>query len=368
MPDTTDQQEQLHEHDGALWKPLLGCTTTFDELLNAQQRWMEIFHETSWNPWREDELKPEVDHVERVMEEWTRGEPDWRPPTKWRIGAINAAITRKVNRAHAADEARWERDKARYDPEREKARYALLERESIHASLEEQLAAYRGGKRFPSLNPEKRSKDIADLEAKFSRNEMEIARLTPIVADREDVVDEDGKLPRDRRKWNLIWYRITRRERVEGLMQSTSALRDQIKATKDRSEKSRLKTELWFEERRLNSLLAVPILAAEAMCADCYTPWFQHVSGGDGFDSRPCPRWPLFAAQMEKVWDIMRSASERAQTATPEPEKPQPLATLSGNLPIADVIERLSDLQKAHPDAVVKRGRANRWELWPGAT
>lgn len=326
---------------------------------------MDIFHETSWNPWREDELKPEVDHAERVMEEWTRGEPDWRPPTKRRIGAINAAITRKVNRAHAADEARWERDKAHYDPEREKARFALLERENLQTSFEQQLAEFRSGERFPAMQVERRNREIADLEAKLARTAQEITCLTPIVADREDIVDEDGKLPSDRRKWNLIWYGITRRERVEGLMQSTSRLRDQIRATNNRSEKSGLKSELWFEERRLNALLAVPILTAEEMCADCYTPWFQHVSGGDRLETRPCPKWPLFAAQMEKFWEVVRSASARGEAVSMAPENPRPLATLAGNLPIAEVIERLSDLQKAHPDAVVKRGRANRWELWP---
>lgn len=49
----------------------------------------------------------------------------------------------------------------------------------------------------------------------------------------------------------------------------------------------------------------------------------------------------------------------------PEPAKPRPLATIPGNISISEVIARLSTLQEEHPNAVVLRGRANRWELWP---
>lgn len=102
------------------------------------------------------------------------------------------------------------------------------------------------------------------------------------------------------------------------------------------------------------------------MCADCYTPAFQHASGGDIYESRPCPLWPMHAARMEHVWEILRSASDRVQDTRPAPPTPQPLATLPAKLPIAEVIAKLQELQVQHPDAVVKRGRANRWELWPG--
>jgi hypothetical protein len=53
--------------------------------------------------------------------------------------------------------------------------------------------------------------------------------------------------------------------------------------------------------------------------------------------------------------------------APPQPSKPkrQPLAVVPSGLPIAEVVEQLQKLQKQHPDAEVRRGRANRWELWP---
>ena len=56
---------------------------------------------------------------------------------------------------------------------------------------------------------------------------------------------------------------------------------------------------------------------------------------------------------------------ERSTPTEVEPPKPQPLAVIPSGLAIAEVIERLKVLQAEYPDAVVKRGRANRWELWP---
>jgi hypothetical protein len=69
---------------------------------------------------------------------------------------------------------------------------------------------------------------------------------------------------------------------------------------------------------------------------------------------------------MERVRETLRSGAERKSPTVLEPPKPQPLATLPGELPIAEVIERLSELRAEHPDAVVRKGRSSRWEIWPG--
>lgn len=281
------------------------------------------------------------------------------------MGARMAAITRKSNTESKAREERWERDKDRYAPEREKARWALLEREAHQPRKLEELDQLRAGARFPGMPAEKRAHEVAELETSLQKNAAEIARLSVIVGDPEDVVDEYGHLPRDRRTWNVVEYRYRRIKHVGELRQSIAAQQEKVAATRDRSEKSTLKLHLSFDERRLGALLAVPRLQVEQMCADCYTPTFQHTSGGDVYESRPCPPWPMHAARMERVWEILRSASERRQEQTPEPPKPQPLATLPGNLAIGEIIERLKELQEKYPDAVVKRGRSNRWELWP---
>ena len=46
------------------------------------------------------------------------------------------------------------------------------------------------------------------------------------------------------------------------------------------------------------------------------------------------------------------------------PPKQHPITVLPPGLPIAEVITKLSELQNEDPDAVVKRGRANKWEIW----
>ncbi len=361
---TAEAEQQVHEHDGALWRPQPDCTSTFEDLLTAQRRWFEIFHEAHWNPWREKELQPEVEWSEKVMGDWERAEADHRPMTKRRISAINAAITRKVQAARRADEARWEEAKASYDPERERARYALLEQQCIIVSQRIEAEELRSGTRFPGMAPDRRAQQLAELEAKIASRTRDIRRLEGIVGDPETVVDEDGKLPRDRRRWNIIWYGILRRRWIEELREATTELHQNRADTKDRKEKSGIDAQLWSMERRLNVLLAIPRLEAEDMCADCYAPLSQH-GDGDVFETSPCPAWPLNAARWERVREILRGSQERIDAAKPEPPKPQPLATLPGSLPIAEVIERLSALQQEHPDAVVKRGRANRWELWP---
>lgn len=97
---TVEPHHKVYEHDGMLWKPLPGCDSTFEELIHAQRRWMQIFEETCWNPWRTDELTPQADHARQVMREWTRAEPNHRPMTTRQIGAMQAGITRKHQREH----------------------------------------------------------------------------------------------------------------------------------------------------------------------------------------------------------------------------------------------------------------------------
>ncbi len=142
----------VFEHDGTLWKPLPACASTFDDLVCAQKRWLEIFRETRWNSWRTDELAAEQERDRDVMQEWARAEADHRHLTNRALGARMGAITRKHRARFKADQSRWEREKERYVPEREKARFALLELESIRASQTRELGTYRCGEHY--LAPE----------------------------------------------------------------------------------------------------------------------------------------------------------------------------------------------------------------------
>lgn len=102
---------------------------------------------------------------------------------------------------------------------------------------------------------------------------------------------------------------------------------------------------------------------SSAYSHDCDAPLYQHHVTGK--EARGCPCWPMRAARVKQAWENVRLILERERRAAPEPPRPTPLATLPGTLPVANVITRLTELKAEHPHAVVKRGRANRWELWP---
>jgi hypothetical protein len=74
------------------------------------------------------------------------------------------------------------------------------------------------------------------------------------------------------------------------------------------------------------------------------------------------------ASLQRKARDTLLAMAETAKAEnapnTPTTRKPQPLAVISSGFPIAEVITQLAEAQKAHPDAEVRRGTGNRWDLW----
>lgn len=357
----TDDTHQVFEHEGVLWRRLPGYTSTFEAFVEAGVQWMEIFHETQWNPWRKEELQVASELARALREEWTRAEPGHQMMTEEEFAAWMADLDRERDARRAAEDARWERDKVHYSEDREHARYALLEREANRARLEDEIEGLRSGELFPGMPPDARAKRIAGLEADRDHNEAEISKLAKTVGDPEAVVDVHGRLPRDRRPLTLVGYDCHRRFRVDELQTSIAAQRESLSTEKDRTKKSSLRARVAGMERELTALLAVPRLTPEDMCADRDTPMTQHLASGS--DARGCPHWPLRAARMKQAREDVRRILEETRPAGPLPPKPEPLATVPGNLGIGEVIERLKALQAKHPDAVIKRGRANRWEL-----
>lgn len=62
---------------------------------------------------------------------------------------------------------------------------------------------------------------------------------------------------------------------------------------------------------------------------------------------------------------ILSSAAARQETTGPPAPKPQPIAILKSGTPIDQVIAELTRISAEHPEAEVRRGNANRWEIWP---
>ncbi|TYL50443.1 hypothetical protein [Agromyces mariniharenae] len=360
----TTESEKLYEHNGILWRPKPSATATFEEMLAARAVFVEIHQDALWNPWVEDDRADDLERAEAVMGQWTRGEPWFRYKTNRQLDAEFADVDRRISAERAADEARWEHDSERYNLEREVARLSLLEMSSILARDREELAAYRSGERFPAMPHSIRAGNMAELEVTIAQREATVKRLAEQVGDPEDVVDKQGYLPRDRRVISLMYYRMNRERDVTALRAQIPELQEGLKQATDKAEKPKLRTEIQIAERRLADLLAVPPLTADDMCSECATPASKHGWVTPPYQG-PCPAWPGWSARLREVRRMLEQSAARTKLKEADPRKPQPLATVPSGLPLGEVAKRLAELDAEFPGAIVKRGRANRWELWP---
>lgn len=362
-----DGSDGVLEHEGLLWKPKRGATSSAEEFLAARALFMELHDEWTWNPWVLEDRAEDLERAQEVMGQWKRAEPGHRTMTKKQIDARTARWDREFEARRAADDRRHENDRSRYDPVREHARLSMLERRSYLEFQLGEVSGYRDGSRAPAMEAHRRADKVADLDSSIARLKSEVERLADAVGDPEDVVDERGWLPRDRREAMLFDYRLNRQFEVEKLRAKIPELDAALKVAKGRDERSKIRVELDRARRGLEELLAIPRLAVEDMCAECPTPFARHGWSMPPWDG-PCPAWPGWAAQRKKAWEILQSAASSQQVASPPKTKAEPLAVIPSGLPIAEVLERLTELQAQFPDAEVRRGRANRWELWPAST
>ena len=352
------------EHDGMLWKPRRAATASAEEFIAARTLFIELNQDAVWNPWIRDERETEVDEAAEIMSQWQRAEPGHRHLSLRQWEARQARRERQREQQRAEDEARRYRDKARYDESRSTARLRLIE---VQSSLDQgltELAGWRDGTKFPAMDPKRRLADTEELEQKVEGLRAKIEPLTAIVGDPEDVVDEHGWLPRDRREHTWWAYRLDREQRVRDLKQQMPELEAALKATTERAERREHRAKLAEANRDLEKLLTQGPFTVEEMCSECATPMAHH--GWVWPPGHPCPAWPGWAARMREVRQMLETfAKHREAEAVPTPKpKPQPLAVVASGLPIADVVAKLSELQQQFPDAEVRRGRASRWELW----
>lgn len=356
--------EGVIEHDGMLWKPRRGATASAEEFIAARSAFIELNHDARWNPWIRDERAADIDAAAEIMGQWQRAEPGHRHLSLKQWEAQQARRERQREKQRAKDEARRERDKERYDERRATARLRLIEVQSRLDYEVAELAGYRDGTRFPAMDSKRREQAIEELKANVERHQAEIDRLQPTVGDPEDVVDEHGWLPRDRREHTWWSYRLDRERKVRDLKAKLPDLEAALKAATDRAERREHRAKLAEATRDLERLVAEGPFTADEMCSECATPMAHH--GWVCPPGHPCPAWPGWAARIREAWRILEESAKRrdAETAQPPKPKPQPLAVIPSGLPIAEVVTKLSELQKQFPDAEVRRGRANRWELW----
>lgn len=371
MPNTVAESlpEGVYEHAGLWWRPRDGATSTFEENIAARALFRDLHEDEFWNPWRLDERAEDLERAVAVMEQWERAEPGFQRMTKSQWDAEMARWDRDWETRRIESEALRRRNRERYDRGLERARLELLEQERVLAHRRAEVAKLRSGESYPSMDPPRRSSRVAELDEQIVGYQDAIERLTAVVGDVEDVPDEHGYLPKDRRHSTLFRYREFRIREVRRIRESLPSLEAQLKGTADKAERSALRARHEAEKMHLERLLAVRRLEAENMCADCASP-----AHGQGHvppqHDWPCPAWPSQRAAHEKVMQILQAAGKRQEapgTATPSAPVPQPLAVIPSGLAVEEVVERLQKLQEQHPGAEVRRGRANRWELWPKA-
>jgi hypothetical protein len=362
---TTAESSPTIEHDGLLWKPKPGATATAEEFVAARTLMMAIHRDARWNPWVSEDRAAELAAAMDTFGEWTRAEPGFRQKTSRQVDAWMARMDREFKTKQERRERRYERNQKQYDAAREQARLALLEDEAYEQRLTSELEGYRSGQTFPGMPAARRQADIADLEAKLIACQQRLAELRHAVGNPEKVVDDLGRMPQDRRELNLWRYSSRREQEVHRLRSSTADKAAALAASNDKAERAEIRRKLRDEQSELDRWLSVAPLTPDDMCSECDTPMADHVWRLTRFTG-PCPAWPRWAARVREARQMFFKMVEASKpSAPPPPPKPQPLAVVPSGLPIAEVMARLAEIQQEFSDAVIRRGRANRWEAWP---
>jgi hypothetical protein len=352
------------EHDGKLWRPKRRAIADVEQFIAARSLFIKVHADARWNPWVLDDRAADLDRAIEIMEQWTRAEPNFRRLSTKQFDARMARSDREFSAKQAKTEQRRERDRQRHDPDREAARLALLEQQSRLDYEVSEVAALRDGTKFPGLTDGRRYADVAEGKATITRRRAEIARLVQLVGDVETVVDKRGWRPQDRRELMLSIFQSCRAVEVRRLRARTTELSQLVKASHDKAERADRRAELRLATTRLEKLLAIPELTPDDMCSECATPVSKHGWSTPPSEG-PCPAWPGWAAQTRKFREMFDSfVGASAPPAPPPPLKPGPLAVIPSRLPIAEVLARLTEIQTKYPDAEVRRGNANRWEIW----
>jgi hypothetical protein len=222
-----------------------------------------------------DDQAADLEHAQQVMDEWERAEPDFKRKTKRQLERAMAHWDRDFQQRREQREEQRQENLKRYDPDREQARLQLLERQCVLAHKTDDVANLLSGERFPAVPSQRRAEQVAELEEAIERHRAAVERLIPIVGDPEDVPDQHGLLPRDRRHSTLYRYRERRIAEISEIRALLPELETQIKATDDRAERSKLRTERHMKKWSLDKLLAVARLEVRRLCHSGQQAWVR---------------------------------------------------------------------------------------------
>lgn len=364
-PVGTPTTEEVIEVDGMLWRPKPGSDVSAEEFRAARETMVAIHQDARWNLSVEQDRAHELEQAMATFDQWTRAEPDHRVMTSAQVKDMLAGWEEDWKREWSeACAAR----KTHFDADRAAARLALLERQSQLKIATHRHCRLVSRELYPAMDEGRRSAAIAEEYERIVRATDAVARLSSQVGDPEQVVDVEGWLPSERRDSALVGFPLRRRREVERLRVAVAELPETLKATTGREPSADVRSRLRAAERELAFWLAIPPLQAEDMCSECEDPMDWHEREGHiaSQPTGPCPWWPDWRARIQKAREMMLSFAATRQAAPgPPAAKPQPVAVLKSGTPIEQVIAELTRISVEHPGAEVRRGNANRWEIWP---
>ncbi len=258
------------------------------------------------------------------------------------------------------------RHQRRWSVQLEQSRLVLLELEGWLAMQQLQRQGLLDETLFPSMDAGRRADRVRECDREIAACQRRLDEVRDIVAGPERVVDRDGYLPAERRELSLRLLASRRQTAVRELRPKIAELSVVLDGTRGRKERAEIREQLVDAQALLDDWLQVPELRAEDMCSECSQPAKWHLTGWVtpiGWQA-PCPAWPSWRKRIEKARALLiEAANERVQPEADRPE-PQRVAVIPSSLPIAEVTSRLTELQAQYPDAEVRRGRGNGWELW----
>jgi hypothetical protein len=262
-----------------------------------------------------------------------------------------------------------------YDPGRARARLALIEQQARLASAVREREEILSRQPAPAGPADPLQVALAQAATAICDAERQVRELIPVVGDPEAVVDEQGRLPAERRERFLGEFAAKFNAEVADLRERMPALRAELAVTRERQQRAAVREELRKATARLAYLDAVPPFTAAGMCSECPSPMSWHapavtfclVTGA--ILSEPCPAWPLWREQL--ATGLLRVAEMMRQKKHPPPAPapvPQPLAVIPAAASVEETIARLTAVQAEHPGAQVRRGKRSCWEIWAAPT
>jgi hypothetical protein len=361
------------ELDGMLWAPVPGTTVTAGEFAEARSVMLEVHRSLWWNPWVLTDRAAEYDAALETCGQWARAEPGHERKTPEEYEAQFAQQAAQDEARAAAEQEQAERDRAQraadYDPDRAWARLALLEEQGTLAAKVRERDEVTSRDLFPLMEDDRRCRHLAALEQEIATAQRATDELAMLAGDPDQVCDERGWLPAERREVSLALFRARREAQVYELRASIPARKAGLKTLTGKAERARLREALKTDAARLAALEAMPPMNAADMCPECAEPdWHSPAvtfNLADGTTTGgPCPAWPRWARQVEKLHTELRARAARPKPGSPPP-KPGPIAVVTLSGPLDDLTAKLAAIQASHPGAQIRPGKRNQWEIWP---